>query len=75
MTRVLWIAGLSIALFVIAAFSILCLAALVIHKHLNLAGWTMLVLSTYAAWFIFGRLRCAVVFGDPTKDMSHGNSD
>jgi hypothetical protein len=71
----LWMVGLSVALFVFAAFSILCVAALVIHRHLNPTGWTMLVSSASAAWFMFGRLRCAVVYGDPTKDMNRWNSD
>jgi uncharacterized membrane protein len=75
MTRVLWIVGLSIALFAFAAFSFVCVAALVLHKHLNRTGWTMLVLSAYGAWVMFGRLRCAVVYGDPTKDMSRESSD
>jgi len=74
MTRIFWIVGLSIALFMFAAFSILCVAALIIHRHLNLTGWTMLVLSVYPAWFMFGRLRCAAKYGDPTKDMSRGDS-
>lgn len=74
MTRILWIVGLSIALFMFAAYTILCVAALIIHKHLNLTGWTMLVVSAYAAWFMFGRLRCAVVYGDPTKDMNRRDS-
>ena len=52
-----------------AVMAIICLAGLIMRRHLNLNGWTMLILSTYGAYFMFGRLRAAIRFGDPTKGM------
>jgi hypothetical protein len=70
MKRILWIVGLSVALLMFTGFVALCVVAFVIHKHLNLTGWTTLLINAYAAWFIFGRLRSAIAHGDPTKDIS-----
>jgi hypothetical protein len=67
MTRILWIVGLSIALFVFSGFVVVCLIALVTHRHLNPKGWAMLVIGAYTVKFIFGWLRSAIKYGDPTK--------
>lgn len=74
MIRAFWIVGISIALIAFSGFIVLCLVALVIHRHLNLTGWTMLVLSAYSVYFFFGRLHSAIKYGDPTKDMNHRNA-
>jgi hypothetical protein len=70
MTRRLWIVGLSIAVVVYSGFVIVCLVALITHRHLNLRGWTILLLGAYAGYFAFGRLRAVLKYGDPTQDSS-----
>ena len=70
MTRILWIIGLSIALLVSSGSVIICLIALVTHRHLNLKGWTVLVGFTYCVRLIYGWLRSAIKYGDPTKSLS-----
>jgi hypothetical protein len=70
MTRVLWIVGLCIALVVISALVVICLIGLVTHRHLNLEGWGMLILGAYTLRLIFGWLRSAIKYGDPTKSLS-----
>jgi hypothetical protein len=67
MTRILWIIGLSIALLVLSGFVILCLFALITHRHLNFRGWTMLVGDVIGARFVFAGLRSAIRYGDPTR--------
>ena len=69
MTRVLWIVGLSIAFFVFSGFVSICLFALVTHRHLNLTGWAMLLIGAYTVKLIFGCLRSAIKYGDPTKPL------
>jgi hypothetical protein len=71
MTRLFWIIGLSIAVFMFSGFTIVCLVTLVTRRHLNPMGWGMLILGAYAAFFMFGRLRAAIKFGDPTKGLNH----
>jgi hypothetical protein len=68
MPRWLWIVGLSIAVVVYSGFVIVCLVALITHRHLDLRGWTILLLGAYAGYFAFGRLRVVLKHGDPTKD-------
>jgi hypothetical protein len=70
MTRILWIIGLSIALLVSSGSIIICLVALVTHRHLNLKGWTVLVGCTYGVRLIYGWLRSAIRYGDPTKSAA-----
>jgi hypothetical protein len=70
MTRVLWIIGLSIALLMFAGSVVICLIALVTHRHLNLTGWTMLTVGVYAVKAVYSWLRSAILYGDPIKTMS-----
>ena len=70
MTRILWIVGLSIALFVFSGLVIVCLVALVTHRHLNIKGGTMLVVNAYIVKLVFDWLRSAIKYGDPTKGLS-----
>jgi hypothetical protein len=58
-----------------SGFALVGVIALVTHKHLNLTGWTMLVLSGYGAYFMFGRMRAAIKYGDPTKGMGLNDSN
>jgi hypothetical protein len=60
MTRVFWIAGLSIAFCVFAGFTALSVVAWITHKHLNQAGGTMLIVNGVAAVFILQELRSRV---------------
>ena len=69
MKRAFWIVGLSVALLMFTGFVTLSVVAFVIHKHLNLTGWTTLLINAYAAWFVFGRLRSTIQHGDPTRGM------
>ncbi len=71
MTRIFWIVGLCIALVVISALVVICLIGLVTHRHLNLEGWGMLILGAYTLKLIFGWLRSAIKYGDPTKGVNH----
>lgn len=74
MTRTLWIIGFLIAIVAFSGFTIICLIALITHRHLNSKGWLMLVLGVYSVWFLFGRLRSAVKCGDPTKVLGGEDS-
>jgi hypothetical protein len=74
MARVFWIVGLSITLVMFVGGVIVCVIALVTHRHLNMTGWTILLVGIYAAKFIFERLRSAIKFGDPTKDLGSTSS-
>lgn len=74
MARLFWIVGLSIALIVFAGFLTICIVVLVTHRHLNLTGWTTLLVGGYAVKFIFERLRSAIRYGDPTADLSKNKS-
>ncbi len=67
MTRIFWIIGLSIALLVLSGLVILCLIALITHRHLNFRGWTMLVSGVIGVEFVFAGLRSAIRYGDPTR--------
>ena len=75
MARVFWIVGLSITLVMFVGSVIVCVIALVSHRHLNLTGWTMLLVGIYAVKFIFERLRSAIKYGDPTKGLSSTSSN
>jgi hypothetical protein len=68
MTRRLWIVGLSIAVVVYSGFVIVCIAALIAHKHVDMRELTILLLGAYAGYFAFGRLRVVLKHGDPTRD-------
>jgi len=70
MTRILWIVGLSIALLVNTGFVVVCCTGLVTRRHLNSMGWFVLVLSIYLVWLIYGWLRSAIKYGDPTKSLN-----
>jgi hypothetical protein len=71
MTRIFWIVGLSIALLVLSGFVVICLVALIRHRHLNFSGWTMLVSGVIGVKFVFAGLRSAIRYGDPTRTMSN----
>jgi hypothetical protein len=75
MHRRLWIVGLSIAVLVYSGFVIVCLVALITQRHLNLRGWTILLLGAYAGYFAFGRLRVVLKHGDPTQDSNPNGQD
>jgi hypothetical protein len=68
MIRIFWIIGLSIALLAFSGFVIICLFALIKHRHLNFTGWMMLVSNAIGVKFIFAELRSAIRYGDPTKE-------
>jgi hypothetical protein len=68
MIRIFWIIGLSVALLVFSGFVVICLFALITHRHLNSKGWMMLVSNAIAVRFIFAGLRSAIRYGDPTKE-------
>jgi len=57
MTRILWIVGLSIALFVFGGWTIGITYAGISHKHLNSKGIVMLACNGYVAWITFQYLR------------------
>jgi hypothetical protein len=67
MARILWIIGLSITLLMSSGSVVICLVALVTHRHLNLTGWMMLVAGAIAAKAAYAWLRSAILYGDPTK--------
>jgi hypothetical protein len=69
MKRTLWIIGLCIALFMFLFLLSMCVAGLVLKKHLNGMGWFMLVTSAYGAWHFVGRIRVTLKHGDPTADL------
>ncbi len=73
MTRVLWIIGFSITVLMLAMLAVACMAALITRKHLNLTGWAMLITSSSTIWFMYGRLRAAIRYGDPTRDLGDGD--
>ncbi len=75
MTRVFWIVGLSITLIMCTGSVVLCVIALITRRHLNLTGWTVLLIGIYAAKFIFERLRSTIKYGDPTKDLGPDNTN
>jgi hypothetical protein len=68
MARRFWITGLTLAVIVYSGFVVVCLYALITQRHLDLKGWTILILSAYAGYFAFGRLRAVLKSGDPTTD-------
>jgi hypothetical protein len=53
MTRMLWILGLSIALFVFGGWTVLIVIAWIARRHLNTRGFTMLIGDGYVAWITF----------------------
>lgn len=57
MTRILWIIGLSVALFVFGGWTIAILIAGITHRHLNTRGLVMLWGNGYIAWITFQYLR------------------
>lgn len=71
MTRVFWIIGLSITVLMFGLFAVLSLTALVTHRFMSLGAWTMFLIFSSSAYFMFGRLRAALRYGDPTKGLFH----
>jgi hypothetical protein len=69
MIRILWIIGLCIALFVFSAFVVFCSIALFKHRFLSLSAWLLLISFASGVRFIFGWLRSAIKYGDPTKNL------
>jgi hypothetical protein len=69
MKRILWIVGLCIPLLMFAFLFTVCVVGLVVKKHLNGAGWGMLVTSAWGAWHFIGRIRVTIRNGDPTADL------
>jgi hypothetical protein len=57
MSRILWIVGLSLALFFFGGWTIVIIYAGIAHRHLNLKGIAMLVCDGYVAWITFQYLR------------------
>ena len=70
MTRIFWIVGLSITVLMFGLFAVLSLAAQVTHRFLSLAAWATLITFSSSAYFMFGRLRAAIRYGDPTKGLN-----
>jgi hypothetical protein len=60
MTRILWIIGLSLALFVFGGATILTIYAGITHRHLNSKGLVMLVGGGYVAWITLQYLRLKI---------------
>ena len=69
MARRFWIVGLTLAVIVYSGFVIVCLVAFINHRHMDLRGCTVLVLSAYAGYFALGRLRATFRSGDPTREF------
>jgi hypothetical protein len=57
MSRILWIVGLSFALFFFGGWTIVIIYAGISHGHLNLKGIVMLVCDGYVAWITLQYLR------------------
>lgn len=74
MARLSWIIGFSIAVLMFGLFAVLSLAALVTHRFLSLAAWAALITFSSSAYFLLGRLRAAIQYGDPTKDLDEGDA-
>lgn len=69
MKRTVWIAGFCVALVMFVFMLTICVVDLVVRKHLNIAGWEMLVCSVLGAWYVFRRIRVTLAHGDPTADL------
>jgi hypothetical protein len=57
MKRILGFVGLVIAIIYFAGMTILCVVALIVHRHLSLPGWALLLLNGYSAWYLFRHMR------------------
>lgn len=57
MKRIPGIVGLVIALIYFAGMTILCIVALIAHRHLGLPGWALLLLNGFSAWYLIRHLR------------------
>jgi hypothetical protein len=57
MKRILGFVGLVIAIIYFAGMTILCVVALIVHRHLSLPGWALLLLNGCSAWYLFRNLR------------------
>ena len=57
MTRIFWISGLSLVLFVFGGLTIGIVYAGISHRHLNSTGIVMLVGNGYIVWLTFQYLR------------------
>ena len=70
MTRILWITGLSIALFVFGGWTILIVYVGISHRHLNLKGIEMLVCNGFVAWITIQYLRQKISERKPFSRVS-----
>lgn len=70
MIRVFWIIGFSITVLMFGLFAVLSLVALVAHRFLSLGAWAVLITFSGSAYFMLGRLRAAIRYGDPTTDQN-----
>ncbi len=57
MTRTLWIAALICALACYVGVAVICILALVEHRHLGLTGWYIFVSSALLIWIALGYVR------------------
>jgi hypothetical protein len=67
MTRILWITGLSLALFVFGGWTIVIIYAGISHRHLNSKGIAMLASDGYVAWITLLYLRQKISECKPTS--------
>jgi hypothetical protein len=57
MKRILGFVGLVIVTIYFAGMTILGVVALILHRHLSLPGWAMLLLNGFSAWYLIRHLR------------------
>jgi len=69
MTRILWIIGLSFALFVFGGWTVVIAFAGFRHRHLNQRGLMMLVGNAYTAWITFWYLQQKLAERRPTVNL------
>jgi len=67
MIRILWITGLSLALFFFGGWTILIIYAGISHRHLNSTGIAMLASNGYVAWITLQYLRQKISERKPTS--------
>ncbi len=70
MTRILWIIGLSFALFVFGGWTILVVIAGITHRHLNQKGLVMLLSNAYVVWITFNYLRQKISEGSKPRSTT-----
>jgi hypothetical protein len=75
MRRILWILGLSVALFVYGGIAIMCVIALIRHRHLNQKALFILLSNGYVAWITFQylllKIRAPKINHSSTEDTHH----